>query len=165
LSALAEDELDLGPVAVGPLVDDRAAAVRSAYPEATVATDVPDGVSALADETLKNVVGNLLRNAIEHNDTDSPTVEVSVTESADAVTLRVADDGPGIPDDKKDVVFRRGNRGLKEADIGSGFGLFFVDALVDGYGGSVTVEDNEPRGAVFAVTLRKPDADPDDAAR
>ena len=51
---------------------------------------------------------------------------------------------------------------IKEADIGSGFGLFFVDSLVDGYGGSVTVTDNDPRGAVFEVRLPKTDSDAGD---
>jgi signal transduction histidine kinase len=162
LAVLTDDELDVKPVALGPLVENRVRVARSTHPDATVRSSVPDEVSVRADEMLENVVGNLVRNAIEHNDTDSPTVEVSVVEHERVVTLTVADDGPGVPDDEKEVVFRRGNRGLKGADIGSGFGLFLVDTLVDGYGGSVTVRDNEPRGAVFVVRLPKADDEADD---
>jgi signal transduction histidine kinase len=157
LTALTDDELDCKAIALGPLIEERVRVARSTYPDATIRLSVPDGVSVHADEMLENVVANLIRNAIEHNDTDSPTVDISVTDHEHTVSIKVADDGPGIPDDETEVVFRRGNRGLKEADIGSGFGLFFVDALVDGYGGSVTVTDNDPRGAVFEVRLPKTD--------
>jgi sensor histidine kinase regulating citrate/malate metabolism len=51
---------------------------------------------------------------------------------------------------------------ITEADIGSGVGLCCADALVDGYGGSVTVTDNDPRGAVFEVKLPKTDGDAGD---
>jgi len=155
LRLLTEGELDPSPVELGPLIENRVDIARSTYPEADIAAVVPEGVTVLADETLENALGNLIGNAVEHNDTESPTVRISVSEGDRVATVRVADDGPGVPDDKKSTVFRRGNRGLKEADIGSGFGLFFVDTLIEGYDGSVTVEDNEPRGAVFVVRLRK----------
>ncbi|TKX75507.1 HAMP domain-containing histidine kinase [Halorubrum sp. GN11_10-6_MGM] len=164
LNVLTEDEVALESVAVGPIVDDRANVTSSMYPGATIRAEAPDGVSVLANETLENVLDNLIRNAVEHNDTDSPTVEISVTEAEHSVTIEVADDGPGVPEDERDVVFRRGNRGLKQAGIGSGFGLFFADTLVDAYGGSIAIRDNEPRGAVFAVTLPKPDGPSGDSA-
>jgi signal transduction histidine kinase len=68
--------------------------------------------------------------------------------------VRVADDGPGVPDELKDAVFRRDETGMTETAVGSGFGLFFVDQMMDRYGGSVRIEDNEPRGAVFVLELR-----------
>jgi len=162
LTVLTDDEPDCKAIALGPLIEERVRVARSTYPDATIRLSVPNGVSVHADEMLETVLANLIRNAIEHNDTDSPTVEISVTDHERVVSLEVADDGPGIPDDETEVVFRRGNRGLKEADIGSGFGLFFVDSLVDGYGGSVTVTDNDPRGAVFEVRLPKTDSDAGD---
>ncbi|PSQ47150.1 hypothetical protein BRD19_10440 [Halobacteriales archaeon SW_7_65_23] len=162
LLTVLTDELDCKAIALGPLIKERVRVARSTYPDATIRLSVPDGVSVRADEMLETVLANLIRNAIEHNDTDSPTVEISVTDHERVVSLEVADDGPGIPDDETEVVFRRGNRGLKEADIGSGFGLFFVDELVDGYSGSVTITDNDPRGAVFEVKLPKTDSDAGD---
>jgi len=67
------------------------------------------------------------------------------------VTVRVADNGPGISDDRKDAVFDRGELG--EHSSGSGFGLFLVRKTVESYGGGVEIEDNEPTGAVVRVTL------------
>ena len=69
------------------------------------------------------------------------------------MTVRIADDGPGIADDKKEAVFGRGERGLDSP--GSGIGLYLVDRLTTAFGGSVHIEDNEPRGAVFVVTLER----------
>ena len=144
------------PVDLSAVLEDRIEAARTTYPDLTVAADVPDGVDVVANDVLGSVFWNLLDNAVEHNDTDDPTVEVSVTERAETVVVRIADDGPGIPDDTKETVFRRGNRGLKESDIGSGFGLFFVDTMMDQYSGEVAVADNEPRGAVFELVFRRP---------
>ena len=154
---LTDDELYCKAIALGPLIEERVRVARSTYPDATIRLSVPDRVSVHADEMLEDVVANLIRNAIEHDDTDSPTVETSVTDHENVVSLKVADNGPGIPDDKNEVVFGRGNRGLKEADIDSGLGLFSVDTSVDGDNGSVTITDNDTRGAVFEVKLPKTD--------
>ena len=100
---------------------------------------------------LSSVFDNLFSNAVIHHDRDHPTVTVDVTVDDDAAVVRVADDGPGIPDSQKAVVFGRGEQGIDSP--GAGIGLFLVDSLVTGFGGTVSIEDNEPRGAVFVVSL------------
>jgi signal transduction histidine kinase len=75
-----------------------------------------------------------------------------VTESESAVVIRVADNGPGIPDDQKETVFGKGEKGLDSQ--GSGIGLYLVQTLVTTYGGSIWIEDNDPEGSVFAVELQ-----------
>jgi sensor histidine kinase regulating citrate/malate metabolism len=107
----------------------------------------------MADEMLSAVLGNVLTNAVEHNDREEATVEVTVTEEAGTVHVRVADDGPGIPAELKEAVF---GKGVQASDGGGGFGLYFVATMVDGYGGSVTVGDNDPRGTVFDIALPTP---------
>jgi signal transduction histidine kinase len=102
---------------------------------------------------LSSVFGNLLNNAIQHNDTEAPRVSVTVETTAETVVVRVADNGPGIPVDRRDEVFGRGEKGLDSA--GTGVGLYLVDRLVDAYGGSVAIEDNDPEGAVFVVELAR----------
>jgi len=142
-------------VQLSAVLEDRLSTLETTHPETTVSTDIPEGVMVNADEMIGNVLGNVLRNAVEHNDTATPTLDVSVTERERRVVVRIADDGPGVPDAEKETIFRRGNRGLKESDIGSGFGLFFVDTMIEKYGGEITVTDNEPRGAVFTLSFRK----------
>jgi len=108
-------------------------------------------VEVVGNEMLSSVFDNLFSNAVIHHDRDHPTVTVDVTVDDDAAVVRVADDGPGIPDSQKAVVFGRGEQGIDSP--GAGIGLFLVDSLVTGFGGTVSIEDNEPRGAVFVVSL------------
>jgi PAS domain S-box-containing protein len=140
------------PVGLGHVLDAQIGQVRSAYDNVVLTTEgtIPD-VEVLADDMLGSVFRNLLKNAVEHNDGTVRRVTVSATDDDGTVTVRVADDGPGIPDDQKDVIFREGEKGLDSE--GTGLGLYLVETLVDRYGGSVRVVDNEPRGSVFAVEL------------
>jgi len=112
--------------------------------------------TVLADDMLGSVFRNLLQNAILHNDADVPEVRLSTTELADRVRVTVADNGPGIPDDRKDGIFHEGARGI-DSD-GTGLGLYLVQTLVDRYDGDVWAEDNEHGGATFVVELPRADA-------
>jgi signal transduction histidine kinase len=103
----------------------------------TVEGELPD-VPVFANEMLSSVFANLLTNAIQHNDASDPAVAVSATATDDEVVVRVADNGPGIPDDRKAEVFERATT---LDDDGSGLGLYLVGTLVDQYGGEVWVED------------------------
>ncbi|MFB6081977.1 MAG: ATP-binding protein [Halanaeroarchaeum sp.] len=125
-------------------------AVRTEHPGATIAAeDVPD-VEVRGNEVLSSVFRNLLENAVEHSDREEPSVSVTVSVDGESVTVSVADDGPGIPDEMKAQVFQRGE---SSDESGLGLGLYLVDTLVRAFGGDVGVRDNEPRGTVFEVTL------------
>lgn len=128
--------------------------VRSAHPEAivTVVGSVPPA-TVLANDMLDSVLHNLLTNAVRHNDQEVPEVTVTVDEREDDVVVRIADNGPGVPDNQKEAVFGKGEKGLDSP--GTGLGLYLVKSLVDIYGGDVWVEDDDPRGAAFVVELRK----------
>ena len=128
--------------------------VQSSYPKAavTLGTTVPS-VTITANDIVSSVFRNLLKNAIQHNDKPLAEVTVSTTEQDDIATVRVADNGPGVPDDQKDDIFGKGERGLESE--GSGMGLHLVETLVTDYDGEVWVEDNEPEGTVFVVELPK----------
>nr|WP_305882660.1 sensor histidine kinase [Haloplanus ruber] len=102
---------------------------------------------------LGSVFRNLLNNAVQHSDRDEPSVTVSASATDDAVTVRVADDGPGIPDDRKERVFGKGEKGIESE--GTGLGLYLVYTLVDQYGGEVWIEDNDPCGTVFVLQFER----------
>ncbi|WP_435359565.1 sensor histidine kinase [Haloarchaeobius sp. DFWS5] len=111
---------------------------------ATLAVDY--GGNLEADRSrLVELFENLFRNAIEHGSDD---VRVEVGTCADG--FYVADDGPGIPESKRDEVFERGHTG---AD-GSGLGLAIVASIADAHGWSVGVDESKSGGAkfVFSVT-------------
>jgi len=111
---------------------------------------IPD-VTVTADEMLDSVFRNVLKNAIQHNTADDPEVTVSATTTRDTVRVRIADNGPGIPDGQKDAIFGKGEIGSESH--GTGIGTYLVETLVERYGGDVSIEDNDPRGAVFVVEL------------
>jgi signal transduction histidine kinase len=130
---------------------------RSAHEKAsiTLTGDHVGGLRVAATELLSSVFRNLLKNAVTHNDKSEPEVAVQVEENDDVVTIRVADNGPGIPDSQKQEIFGRGEMGLESS--GSGIGLYLVDTLVEMYSGSVELTDNDPDGSVFTVELQKYD--------
>ncbi len=149
---LLRDGVEPQPIAIDQVLSQQVEEVRSTYPEAvfTVEGAFP-GRRVLADEMVNSVFRNLLRNAVQHNDKTPPTVEVSAVVNADAVEVRIADNGPGIPADQRDEIFGKGEKGLDSP--GAGIGLYLVRSLVELYGGSVGVEGAEPTGAVFVVRL------------
>ncbi|TMT87818.1 PAS domain-containing sensor histidine kinase [Haloterrigena sp. H1] len=150
------DADDRRQLSLSPVITDVVEDVRSQYANADVTIEgrVPE-TAVLANEMVESVFRNLVKNAIQHNDKAAPEVTVSVSDDADDVTVRVADNGPGVPDNQKDEIFGKGERGLESA--GTGLGLYLAQTLVDAYGGDIWVEDNDPEGAVFVVTL--PNAD------
>lgn len=127
-------------------------AARSNYttPLVTVDGSIPR-VEVLADEMLGSVFRNLLSNAIQHNEEEIPEVTVSATALAETVDVRIADNGRGIPKERRESIFEEGERGLDSQ--GSGLGLYLVKTLVDRYEGAIHVEENEPEGSVFVVRL------------
>jgi len=153
-TVIGESDLTIDPRNIREVVAGEVRKARTSYQDATVEVegDVPD-VDVQANNMLSSVFSNLFNNAVQHNDTDHPTIRVSVDAREDAVVVSVADDGPGVPDSQKDAIFGRGEQGAEST--GTGVGLYLVETLVDQYGGSVRVADNDPRGAVFEVTLRR----------
>jgi len=159
VDSLAGDAvLEVRPVALDDAVTAEVRIARDAFPNATFRVpDDPPRVDVLANEMLASVFRNLLNNAVQHNDTDAPEVTVTFEETDDRVRIRVADNGPGVPDEQKDEVFGKGQKGLESA--GTGIGLYLVSILTRQFGGDVWIEDNDPRGAVFVVELARAEVD------
>lgn len=149
--AMLRSEDATEPIDLGRIVETRVDAIRSQHPDAEIEIEWPiPATTVLADELLASVLDNLLKNAIVHND-DDPTVTVAVERDGDVAEVHVADDGPGIPADRREQIFGKGAKGLESS--GTGLGLHLVGTIVDQYGGDVRVTDNEPDGSVFVVEL------------
>lgn len=99
----------------------------------------------------------IVRNAVEHTDQSEPRVEVSVVPGPDEgyYDVRVADEGPGIPDTQVDVVTRETEQTQTEHALG--LGLWTARWVLQNSGGELAFADTTPRGTV--VTLRVPQAD------
>jgi signal transduction histidine kinase len=140
-------ETDRRPVDLRPVLLDEVESLEYANAPVAVWVEVPEGLVVRADPLVRYVFENVLTNAVEHSDRDVPQVAVTAEGDGEWVVVRVADDGPGISDARNASVFEPtgpGNHGL---------GLYLVDTLVSGYGGSIHVDDNEERGAVFEIRL------------
>lgn len=144
------------PIPLSSVLETELSLREESFPEAEFVLEdpIPD-VEVAVNGMASSVFRNLLNNAVQHNDNETPVVEVSCEVGEEAVAVRIADDGPGIPDEQKEVVFGKGEKSL--GSPGSGIGLHLVQTLVDQYGGDVRVEDNEPTGAVFVVSLPRAD--------
>ena len=170
-----QTDTDLRPVELSDTIRRKVEKIRQGHEEATIEVTVDDDLWVTGDDLLAEVVENLILNAIEHNDTSTPKVTVRTVRRTDATHVRIADNGPGIPEEMKDTVFQKGV--TREASGSVGFGLYFVEVMMDRYGGSVWFEDDgttappaesvagsdEPDGTVVVLSL--PAADPNiDAA-
>ena len=176
---LARQPIDLLSLAADAVHDARLLA-----PDRTIELSVQPGAAFLVigDEArLRQVIGNLMSNALTHTPDGSP-IEVSigsarldprVPDSARAVTLDVTDHGPGMTPEQARRVFERfyrADQARTRATGGSGLGLAIVSALVTAHGGATSVRTAPGQGSTFRIALpldpeaqggSHPDDDPD----
>ncbi|MGZ0746990.1 sensor histidine kinase [Haloparvum sp. AD34] len=136
------------PVDLTELVARRIERARKRHPELDVDPALPDDpVWASANDLLGVAVDNLLENAASHGGED-PRAGVSV-EPDDPPTLRVYDNGPGIPETEIDVLRRERETQLEHT---SGLGLWLVAWIVRDTGGEIDIR-NHDNGAEVTITL------------
>jgi len=122
---------------------------RSTYADAELRLDCPEEVSVLVRGQLETAVMDLVENAVVHNDSDSPTVEVTVQPTDSAVEIAVRDDGPGIPQYERTLRNHPGETALEHSN---GTGLWLVDWFAEQSGGSLTIETTAD-GSVVTLSL------------
>jgi len=108
----------------------------------------------MGDRTrLEQVAANLIDNALKYTPPGG-RVEVEIDADDQAAILRVRDTGPGIPAAEMPRIFDRLFRGdTSRTERGLGLGLSLVKAVVEAHGGTVSVESEPGRGALFTVRL------------
>ncbi|MCL9812968.1 ATP-binding protein [Natranaeroarchaeum aerophilus] len=128
--------------------------VREQQSWTTTRSSGADQLHADRDRLLE-LLENLFRNAIEHGSTSAASEAQSpnklrVIVGSDEEGFYVEDNGPGIPDAKKDAVF---GQGYTTAEDGTGFGLYIVETLADAHGWEVSVHDAQESetGARFEI--------------
>ena len=111
----------------------------------------------LADSLVRQVFINLMGNSIKFSGTRA-VIEVSVHDNKEMVEVVITDNGLGVSDEMKPVIFDRFRRG-KTTKSGKGLGLFIVRSLVESYGGRIWAGDAVPgktdAGAAIHFTLKK----------
>ena len=159
---LARQPIDLLSLAADAVHDARLLA-----PARTIDLSVQPGAAFLVigdDARLRQVIGNLMSNALTHTPDGSPievsigsgTLDPRVPDSAPAVTLDVTDHGPGMTPEQAHRVFERfyrADQARTRTTGGSGLGLAIVRALVTAHGGTASVRTAPGRGATFRIAL------------
>ena len=157
----ASIQLDLQPIAPAALLIEilHEWHMRLAQEEAIATMDVADETPVFhADKGLvKRVFSNLIQNALTH----SPrSVTISLRARPDAasggVLFTVADNGPGIPQEYHEIIFRKFEQAKTPSTPrvrSSGLGLAFCKLAVDAHGGRIWVQSAEGKGSQFHFTL------------
>lgn len=152
-TVLAKHELDLKN-----LLDSISSNIKSVYQDKSIQVNLDLKVeSILADDKLINqVFTNLIDNACKYNDSD-PVINISSEMSQDNVTIRVEDNGHGIPEEHLDRVFERFFRVDASRDTkkhkGTGIGLSIVKHIIAKHGGSIKADSRTEGGTIFSITL------------
>jgi signal transduction histidine kinase/DNA-binding NarL/FixJ family response regulator len=166
-SALDSGRVELHPMPtdVGEVLDDvgKLLKVEADKRRITLAINREgDGGQALVDATkIRQVITNLIGNALKFTDRGGVTATLTSTRTGDAVALRltVADTGIGIPAEKLDRIFER----FTQADSstsrrygGTGLGLAITKGLVELMGGELEVDSRIGEGSTFTVSFQAP---------
>ena len=104
---------------------------------------------------IVQVILNLVDNAVKYTPPGSSIV-LSARREGPWICVRCADDGPGVPDEDKARVFEMfysGRNRCADSRRSLGLGLGLCKSIVSAHGGAISVEDNQPHGAIFRFTL------------
>jgi signal transduction histidine kinase len=141
-------------VDLGELLRDVIAAAEFAQDEVELTADVGALPRVRGDrERLRQVIQNLVDNAVKYSSAGG-RVRVSATADDGHVLIDVADQGPGIPPEDRELIFQKfGRSSSGTAKPGSGLGLFIARSIAEAHGGTLGVDSVPARGSVFRLDL------------
>jgi signal transduction histidine kinase len=165
LKAIIDDILDLATIDAGAMrLDCENVKLEKAIAECAailanemeihgirLAVDIePDANQIEGDrQRIRQIVSNLMSNAIRFSP-DGGTVSITTAMADGAVELYVCDEGPGIAEGDREIIFRRfEGRSDARGRRGAGLGLSVAKSLVELHGGDIRIETNETAGARF----------------
>jgi two-component system OmpR family sensor kinase len=151
--------LERRPVDLASIAAEAVQQARIVEASRPITLEAPEPVIVQADaERLRQVIDNLIGNAIQHTPPGSP-VEVTVTSEPGSGRLTVADRGPGMTQEQAAHVFERFYRtddARTRARGGAGLGLAIAASLAAAHGGELTVDTKPGRGAAFHLRIPQP---------
>jgi two-component system OmpR family sensor kinase len=159
-----ERPITLAPVELPVLAIDAVQAAQAIAPDRKIELDIRDDPAELVaygdDARLRQVIGNLMTNALVHTPPDASVTLRLYSESGHRAVVEVTDTGPGLSAGQRDHVFERfyrvdgaRTRRTDRAATGTGLGLAIVAAIVRAHHGTVEVVSEPGEGATFRVTL------------
>lgn len=149
------DFLRLRQVDLDGLTNDLVAKARGLGDRDWVVDEVAEAKVVADEQRLTQAVLQLADNAVKHTHAGD-TIAIGSSATPTQVRIWVRDTGPGVPPEDRELVFERfGRSAVPPGDEGFGLGLSIVGAIVRAHGGTVAVEDADPPGARFVVTLSR----------
>ena len=118
-------------------------------------TDCEEKFMCIDPEKMERIMLNLISNATKFT-TEGDTIEISIQDKIDFVTITVKDSGMGIPDDKQSHIFERFKQVdplLSRRHEGSGIGLSLVKSLVELHDGTISLKSQVGIGTEFIIDL------------
>ena len=148
--------LEQAPVDLAAIARDALADARAVAPQREISLSSNGPVIVTGDDTrLRQVLGNLVRNALVHTPQNS-SIEIAVNTEDSVGRISVADHGPGLASEDMNRIFEpfyRADPSRSRDSGGSGLGLSIVSAVVTAHGGRVKVSETDGGGATFEVEL------------
>ncbi len=163
VSEIECEKVDLKPIDLISVLDEAIARVQQIHKgkDIHITKNLPfKSINVCANELLLDVVENILDNAIRYNDKANRTIEINASKmvqlNSSFFRLEFADNGTGIPDERKMGIFEQSY--IKDKSTkGMGFGLSLVKIIIDHYGGQILVKDRIPnvpnQGALFILLI------------
>ncbi len=126
------------------------ATLRAEYPDVRIDVEIPDTAVTSVSTVIDTAFEHVLTNAIEHNDSATPEITVTGVQQSDELQIEVVDNGPGIPEAELEPLREGQETQLQHT---SGLGLWQTLWIVQDSDGTLTFDENEPRGTVVTITL------------
>jgi signal transduction histidine kinase len=119
------------------------------------ATIQPDIDYKIDKEAFRSALMNLFENACKYSNLNS-LIQIHFYQKDNQLFIEVKDEGKGISSEEKTKIFEKfyriGNEATRNTK-GTGLGLFIVKKVIESHNGKVWVENNQPKGSIFKVTL------------
>jgi two-component system sensor histidine kinase PrrB len=159
LERLAQGELstadDHVPVDITDLLDRAAHDAMRVFPDLNVSlVPSPTCIILGMPAGLRLTVDNAIANAVKHG--GATQVQLSAVTSRDGVEIAIDDNGGGLPEDERRMVFERFSRGSTASHSGSGLGLALVAQQAELHGGTASLEDSPMGGVRLLLRLPPP---------
>ena len=159
LERLAQGELstadDHVPVDITELLDRAAHDAMRVYPELNVSlVPSPTCIILGLPAGLRLAVDNAIANAVKHG--GATQVQLSAVTSRDGVEIAIDDNGSGVPEEERRIVFERFSRGSTASHSGSGLGLALVAQQAELHGGTASLHDSPIGGVRLLLQLPPP---------
>ncbi|WP_338728546.1 histidine kinase N-terminal 7TM domain-containing protein [Haladaptatus sp. DJG-WS-42] len=141
---------DLTQISVAEVIEDKVALVERRFPALDVTVESVPADTVTCGWVIEPTIENLLENAAEHNTDEQPTATIAASVEDDWLTISIADNGPGIPENEIEVL----NAGQETSLMHSrGLGLWLVNWAVKVLAGDLSFSENDPHGTVVTIQI------------